>query len=465
MTTFNDPSRIFDTHTIHVDAGIATEEQIETVFRESIREISRVLQRPIDSEVYVNLIRDRSGKSLRLAYVWVSNPIVYYVMLGRNPDGSARTEKVATYVPSNSTSNRNLATIPEGRSRALTRSQDRAGFRLKESATKLLNDYYSKSLPLVGKSWADWDDSDSDEEQKGPDMDKELTQKWTESQNNESTRNQKGDGGDSLKLTNQHDMQDSEKLVESQASSQSPRSSTSTGSIVNFPITITTTSTTSTTTTSTTTTMAALAATAVEENNKGNVTESKSDTVLTRQCKTADKEELILKYEERPIEYLIRIPEYRYTPDQITLLKESSGDELIPTGGKLVLSQAFVPDLQPNEHPNVLFTHCPPVDIPPNVITRELLAIFSQFSERHRQQQKPTQRYPFVKVHSNTNTSSAVSQGHQGSKGSKIYVTFNPATYEARFALHMCKKVTIKYQQQSLTLTFYHARRHQSYQS
>jgi len=82
-------------HNVYVDTGLATQEQLQgsvLVFKNQLIKLF-----PKDGyekcEIIVNLVMDLNGNSYRYAYIWVSDPRVYYIMTGFNPDGSERFEK------------------------------------------------------------------------------------------------------------------------------------------------------------------------------------------------------------------------------------------------------------------------------------------------------------------------------------------------------------------------------------
>jgi hypothetical protein len=81
-------------HNVYVDTGLATQEQLQASVDVFKRELVKIF--PKDGyekcEIIVNLVMDLNGHSYRYAYIWVSDPRVYYIMTGFNPDGSERFE-------------------------------------------------------------------------------------------------------------------------------------------------------------------------------------------------------------------------------------------------------------------------------------------------------------------------------------------------------------------------------------
>jgi len=82
-------------HNIHVKTGVATQEQLQASVDAFKTELVRMF--PKDGyekcEFIVNLVTDIKGNSYRIAYLWVSDPRVYYILTGFNPDGSERIKK------------------------------------------------------------------------------------------------------------------------------------------------------------------------------------------------------------------------------------------------------------------------------------------------------------------------------------------------------------------------------------
>jgi len=85
-------ARHMNNHNVYVVAGEATEQQLidsTKIFKKQLCEMFP--DKGYDKcEIIVNLVTDKDGNSFRHAYVWVSDPEVYYIMTGHNPDGSER---------------------------------------------------------------------------------------------------------------------------------------------------------------------------------------------------------------------------------------------------------------------------------------------------------------------------------------------------------------------------------------
>jgi hypothetical protein len=79
-------------HNIWVNTGLATQKHLEMavdVFKKKLIQMF-----PKDGyekcEILVNLVQDSKGNSYKYAYLWVSDPRVYYILAGFNSDGSER---------------------------------------------------------------------------------------------------------------------------------------------------------------------------------------------------------------------------------------------------------------------------------------------------------------------------------------------------------------------------------------
>ena len=87
-------ARYTNKHTVYVVTGMAKKEQLEMSVNFFKKELVRMF--PKDGyekcEVIVNLVTDNAGNMYHYAYLWVSDPRVYYILVGMNPDGSERYE-------------------------------------------------------------------------------------------------------------------------------------------------------------------------------------------------------------------------------------------------------------------------------------------------------------------------------------------------------------------------------------
>jgi hypothetical protein len=83
---------IYDTHTLTVKCGPATISQIGQSFEQAIKNFETANDTGIECDYRVGLIENREGESYGLGFIFVTNPQVYHMLLGKNPDGSERIE-------------------------------------------------------------------------------------------------------------------------------------------------------------------------------------------------------------------------------------------------------------------------------------------------------------------------------------------------------------------------------------
>lgn len=94
MSVVGQPSiRYHDTATIFCDSGVATEEQVGDSLKEAIKQAEEILGYETNCRYKVNLIVDKDGKYFGFGYIRVSKPEIYWMLLGRNPDGTERIEE------------------------------------------------------------------------------------------------------------------------------------------------------------------------------------------------------------------------------------------------------------------------------------------------------------------------------------------------------------------------------------
>ena len=79
----------FDTHTLYIKSE-ATNDQVTEAIRKIITEVSKNLGRQILSEFKANIIIDSKGKHYGYGYLRVTNPELYHILCGNNPDGTER---------------------------------------------------------------------------------------------------------------------------------------------------------------------------------------------------------------------------------------------------------------------------------------------------------------------------------------------------------------------------------------
>lgn len=87
--------RHYNESTLHVLSGIARQEQLESALKAVFKQIRE--HYPDDgyesAHFVANVISDTKGNIFGYSYVWVSDPRIYYMLIGRNPDGSERFEE------------------------------------------------------------------------------------------------------------------------------------------------------------------------------------------------------------------------------------------------------------------------------------------------------------------------------------------------------------------------------------
>lgn len=82
----------YDSHTLFIKCECASAEQIRQAFTEALTNYQSRTKSRIDCRFRVNLVENRAGESYGIAFVFVTNPTVYHMLLGKNPDGSDRVE-------------------------------------------------------------------------------------------------------------------------------------------------------------------------------------------------------------------------------------------------------------------------------------------------------------------------------------------------------------------------------------
>jgi len=85
--------RMHDEHTLYVESGVATEAQVSGCLKAAIEKADTVLGYQTKCKFKVNLIVGNDGKYFGFGYIRVSDSKIYWMLLGRNPDGSERFEE------------------------------------------------------------------------------------------------------------------------------------------------------------------------------------------------------------------------------------------------------------------------------------------------------------------------------------------------------------------------------------
>jgi hypothetical protein len=83
----------YDEHSLYIDSGVATEAQVSKCLKEAIEKGEEILGSKNTCKFKVNLIVNKDGEYFGFGYIRVSDPKIYWMLLGRNPDGSERIEE------------------------------------------------------------------------------------------------------------------------------------------------------------------------------------------------------------------------------------------------------------------------------------------------------------------------------------------------------------------------------------
>ena len=87
------PVKYMDTYSVFVESGVATMEQVSLCMKNAISDAEKYLKIGNTCKFKVNLIVDKEGKYFGFGYIRVSDPRVYWMLLGKNPDGTERIEE------------------------------------------------------------------------------------------------------------------------------------------------------------------------------------------------------------------------------------------------------------------------------------------------------------------------------------------------------------------------------------
>jgi hypothetical protein len=99
MTT-KQSQRYYDEHTLYIRSGFLSQTQVERAVNGTLQQLRDVYKNdkhwgPLINKAtcIVNVVTNTKGDMFRLTYARVSEPAVYHILLGRNPDGSERVEE------------------------------------------------------------------------------------------------------------------------------------------------------------------------------------------------------------------------------------------------------------------------------------------------------------------------------------------------------------------------------------
>jgi hypothetical protein len=87
--------RHYNESTLHITSGIARQEQLEAALKAVFKQIRDHYPDDGYEKAYflANVITDTKGNIFGYAYAWVSDPRIYFMLIGRNPDGTERYEE------------------------------------------------------------------------------------------------------------------------------------------------------------------------------------------------------------------------------------------------------------------------------------------------------------------------------------------------------------------------------------
>lgn len=86
-------NKILNLGTIYVESGVASELQVSECLRKAIDDSEKILGYKTNCKFKVNLIVDKDGKYFGYGYIYVNNTEIFWMLLGKNPDGSERVEE------------------------------------------------------------------------------------------------------------------------------------------------------------------------------------------------------------------------------------------------------------------------------------------------------------------------------------------------------------------------------------
>ncbi len=85
-------SQYENNHLVYIKSGVATKEQVHCAIRTALIDAAAKLKCDFECKFRINVVGDRIGKKFGFTYVWFTDPKVYNMIIGLNPDGSERME-------------------------------------------------------------------------------------------------------------------------------------------------------------------------------------------------------------------------------------------------------------------------------------------------------------------------------------------------------------------------------------
>ena len=116
--------KYYNKHTIYVKSDYGTNEQLIECLEQSLIQVSNSLKLNVSCKFKSNLICDNNGNHYGYGFLWVTNPQVYYMLIGKNPDGSSRLEYYddPSWTPSISSDSKSWADISDNEPPKLSRN-------------------------------------------------------------------------------------------------------------------------------------------------------------------------------------------------------------------------------------------------------------------------------------------------------------------------------------------------------
>lgn len=84
--------RYISTNLLHVITGVATQIQFDDAISGAISKVSKMPGLDLKTTYHAVLVTDRNGGTFGYGHIWFDDTRIYNMMLGKNPDGSPRTE-------------------------------------------------------------------------------------------------------------------------------------------------------------------------------------------------------------------------------------------------------------------------------------------------------------------------------------------------------------------------------------
>jgi len=86
-------NRFYDEHTLYLECGVANEQQIIDSVKTVIAQAEKLLNRRLNRSFNVNVVMGKNGEYLGYCYLRLASTEIYWMLLGRNHDGTERFEE------------------------------------------------------------------------------------------------------------------------------------------------------------------------------------------------------------------------------------------------------------------------------------------------------------------------------------------------------------------------------------